>query len=83
MNKLNVNESVNVITLGFKKDLSAYPRKIEYQGNIYDFIDAGLKCIVRHGGRIAEIITMSDGVSSYRMRTDNRGGAWTLLSITA
>ena len=82
MNKVNINELVNVLTLGFKKDLSAYPRRIEYQGSTYDFIDAGIRCIIRHGGRIAEILTLSDGRANFRLRSDNRGGCWTLLSIT-
>lgn len=83
MNKVNINELVNVLTVGFKKDLSAYPRKIEYQGATYDFLDSGLRCIVRHGGRIAEIFTLSDGRANFRLRSDNRGGNWTLLSITS
>lgn len=82
MNKVNINELVNVLTLGFKKDLTAYPRRIEYQGATYDFLDAGIRCIVRHGGRIAQIITLSDGNANFRLRSDNHGGNWTLLSIT-
>jgi len=38
---------------------------------------------VRHGERIAEILTLSDGRSHFRLRSDNHGGNWTLLSITA
>lgn len=83
MNKVNINELVNVLTLGFKKDLTAYPRKIEYQGATYDFLDAGIRCIIKHGGRIAQIITLSDGQANFRLRSDNRGGNWTLLSITS
>lgn len=83
MEKILVNELVHVTSMGFKKDLSAaYPRRIEYQGSTIEFIDAGLRCLVRHGGRIAEVITLSDGVRNFRLRSDNRGGHWTLLSIT-
>jgi hypothetical protein len=83
MNRIDVNEQVQVTVMGFKKDLAAYPRRMEYQGATYDFLDAGLRCLVRHGGRIAEILTLSDGRSNFRLRSDNRGGNWTLLSITA
>jgi hypothetical protein len=83
MNRIDVNEQVQVTIMGFKKDLAAYPRRMEYQGATYDFLDAGLRCLVRHGGRIAEILTLSDGRSNFRLRSDNRGGNWTLLSITA
>lgn len=83
MNYTNINEQVHVTVMGFKKDLAAYPRRIEFQGATYDFLDAGLRCLVKHGGRIAEIVTLSDGRANFRLRSDNRGGNWTLLSITA
>ena len=83
MKKVLVNEQVTVTVLGFRKNLVAYPRRMEFRGVTYDFIDAGLRCLVRHGERIAEIITLSDGKSDYHLRSDNRGGNWTLLSIAS
>jgi hypothetical protein len=41
-----------------------------------------LRCLIRQGGRIAEILTLTDGSADFRMRSDNRGNSWTLLSIT-
>jgi hypothetical protein len=82
MNKMDINEQVTVTAMGFKKDLVVYPRRIEYQGSTYDFLDAGLRCLIRQGGRIAEILTLTDGSADFRMRSDNRGNSWTLLSIT-
>ena len=81
MNRITINEPVAVTRMGFKKNLSAYPRRMEYHGSIYDFIDAGLRCLVQTGEQFAEIITLSDGNSLYRLRSDNHGGNWTLLSI--
>jgi len=81
MNRVTINEQVAVTQLGFKKNLSTYPRQMEFRGVIYDFIDAGLSCLVRMGDRAAEIVTVSDGSSLYRLRSDNHGGNWTLLSI--
>jgi hypothetical protein len=83
MNRVEINELVSVTAMGFKKDLAAYPRRMVYQGATYEFLDAGLRCLVRQGGRIAEILTLSDGRANFRLRSDNRGGNWTLLSITA
>jgi hypothetical protein len=82
MNKRYINEQVTVTVMGFKKDLAVYPRRIEYQGSTYDFLDAGLRCLIRQGGRIAEILTLTDGSADFRMRSDNCGNSWTLLSIT-
>ena len=83
MKKTQINEQVTVTSIGFRKNLAAYPRRIEFRGMTYDFIDAGLRCLVRHGERIAEVITMSDGKSDYHLRTDNKGSVWTLLSIAS
>jgi hypothetical protein len=81
MTKMQINEQVNVTAVGFRKNLIVYPRRMEFRGNTYNFIDAGLRYLVRHGGLIAEFITMSDGDADYYLRSDNHGISWTLLSI--
>lgn len=83
MNTLTVNEQVNITQLGFKKNLTAYPRRMEFRGSVYEFLDAGLRCLVRSGDHLAEIITMTDGNEQFRLRSDNRGGNWTLLNIVS
>ena len=83
MTKTIINKEVNVTAVGFKKNLSAYPRAMEFDGKTYSFVDAGLSCIVRHGERLSQILTLSDGVAEFRLRSDNRGGIWTLLSMSA
>lgn len=83
MNRISVNEQVAVTRMGFKKNLSAYPRRMEFRGVVYDFLDAGLRCLVSTGGHIAEIITLTDGKQNFQLRTDNNGGNWTLLSIAS
>lgn len=81
MKSVAINEQVAITQVGFKKNLSAYPRRMEFRGSVYEFIDAGLRCLVRTGDHIAEIITLTDGSAQFRLRSDNRGGDWTLLSI--
>ncbi len=83
MNRITVNEQVIITQVGLRKNLSAYPRRMEFQGRIYDFIDAGLRCLISLGDHDAEIVTVSDGQSQYRLRSDNRGGNWMLLSIAS
>ena len=83
MKKTSINEHVSVTSLGFRKNLAAYPKRIEFRGSTYDFIDMGLRCLVHSGGRIAEILTLSDGSSEYRLRSYNQGNDWTLLSINS
>lgn len=83
MNRVTINEQVAITQMGFKKNLSAYPRRMEFQGTIYEFLDAGLRCLINTSGHIAEIITMTDGKHQFQLRSDNRGGNWTLLSIVS
>jgi hypothetical protein len=83
MNRVTINEQVAITQMGFKKNLSAYPRRMEFQGTIYEFLDAGLRCLIRTGNHMSEIVTMTDGRSQFRLRSDNHGGNWTLLSIVS
>lgn len=81
MKRLQVNEQVAVTAIGFRKNLAAYPRRMEFRGNTYDFIDAGLRCLIKCGDYISEIITMSDGTEDFRLRRNGNSGQWVLLSI--
>jgi hypothetical protein len=81
MKRINVNEQVNVTALGFRKDLASYPKRMEYQGNTYNFVDSGIRCLIRRGSVIAEVLTLTDGIANYLLKTDNRNGNWTLLGI--
>lgn len=83
MTKTTINKEVSVTRVGFKKNLAAYPRQVEYDGAVYTFINAGLSCTVRTGERIRHILTLADGHAQFRLCSDNMGGAWTLLSISA
>lgn len=81
MNRVTINEQVAVTQMGFKKNLAAYPRRMEFRGTIYEFLDAGLRCLVQTGNQVAEVLTMTDGQNQFQLRSDNRGGNWTLVSI--
>ena len=83
MTNTTINKEVSVTRIGFKKNMSVYPQQVELDGVPIDFIDAGISCMVRSGERIARIFTLTDGRSEFRLRSDNNGGAWTLLSISA
>jgi hypothetical protein len=69
--------------MGFRRNLMAYPRRMEYEGQTYDFIDAGLACVVRGADCVKQILTLTDGQAQFRLRSDSRGSNWTLLSISA
>ena len=77
---ITINSPVDVTAIGFGRGMKAYPRRIEFEGATYDFIDAGLRAVVRSGERVREIFTMTDGIHDYRLKSD--GGSWTLLSVS-
>lgn len=81
MTKHQINTPVYVSSVGFNKNMISYPRRIEYMGSTYEFIDMGVRCLVKTGGMVTEILTMSDGAAFYRLRRDSKGVSWTLLSI--
>lgn len=83
MTRKDINLPVTVTAVGFRKNLIAYPRRIEFDGDTYSFIDAGLRCLVQSGSKIAEIFTLSDGVNEYCLKSENNDGRWTLLSIAS
>lgn len=81
MNKsITINSPVAVTAIGFGPGMRSYPRRIEFEGTTYDFVDAGLRTVIRSGERIAQIFSMTDGANDYRLRSDS--GGWTLLSMT-
>lgn len=78
MNKLTtINSPVVVTAIGFDREMHAYPRRMEWQGRVYDFIDSGLR--VRRGQLHDGTITMSDGIQSFCLRRAGEG--WTLLDV--
>lgn len=83
MNKLSINEQVTITVLGFRKNLISFPKRMEYEGQTYNFIDAGLRCLVKCGEYIAEFFTLSDGKSVFHLRLDKQNNNWTLISISS
>lgn len=77
---ITINSPVDVTAFAFGRGMRSYPRRIEFGGTTYSFIDAGLRTVIRKGESIAHIFTMTDGRHEYHLRSD--GTHWTLLSMT-
>ncbi len=82
MTKTTINSPVSVTAIGFGKGMRAYPRRIELEGASISFTDGGIRTVVNTGGRMAQILSMSDGLRNFYLRSDNNGGSWMLLSIS-
>lgn len=75
----SINSPVSITALGFGRGMRTYPRRMEFKGTTYSFIDAGLRATLGSGERATSIFTMTDGTSDYRLKSD--GSSWTLLGI--
>lgn len=73
-----INSPVTVTALGFDRRMQAYPKRMEWNGATYYFVDSGLR--IRRGEHGGCTLTMSDGHQSFCLR--QRGGDWTLVSVS-
>lgn len=81
-NNTFTNEDITITGLYFqnRKDLKAFPRRMEYRGDTYTFRD-GLQYMVKKGQEVVRIFDMTDGEAKYRLQSDAEQVNWTLLDI--
>ncbi len=59
----------------------SFPRRIEdEQGHQLNFLENGLRCMVRKGQELIEIFNMTDGQNLYRLSFEPGNNRWKLLS---
>ena len=75
----NINIPVSVTAMSFDRDMRATPKRMEWAGRIYDFVDAGIRVRSRRGERVNDTVTCSDGSQSYCLRAT--GSQWILVGI--
>ena len=82
MKKIAVNKPVTItaITFNNQKDLKEIPKRMEFEGESYTFLD-GLQYLVQRGSHIIRMFDMWDGTAQYRLRSEDAGD-WTLVTIT-
>lgn len=81
-----INQEVNVTSVYFrstspKRHLKGFPKRMEYQGRQYTFIESGLRYLVQKGQQLFEIFDMTDGTRDYRLRFDREQRSWTLVGV--
>lgn len=57
-----------------------FPRRIEWNGQLINFANEGLRYLVEQGGQLVQLFDMTDGDSTYRLR--EQGDHWTLVGVT-
>lgn len=75
----SINSPVSITAIGFGRDMQPIPKRMEWGGRTYQFIDRGIRVISRRGENVMSTVTMSDGTQSFCLR--HNSGLWTLLSV--
>ncbi|HEX8227167.1 MAG TPA: hypothetical protein VF572_04855 [Candidatus Saccharimonadales bacterium] len=78
-----INEEVSVTSVYFRpgRHLKGFPKRMEYGGREYTFIESGLRYLVRKGQQLIEIFDMTDGTRDYRLKFDTVQQSWTLIGV--
>lgn len=77
--KTLINSPVSITALGFGRDMSLMPSRMEWKGRTYHFIDRGIRATIRRGESVMSTVTLSDGQNEFCLREAK--GQWTLLSV--
>jgi len=83
MNKIVINQEVRVTSVYFRpgRHLKGFPKRMEYGGREYTFLESGLRYLVQKGQQLIEIFDMTDGSQDYRLKFDASVQIWTLIGI--
>ncbi|HRC28168.1 MAG TPA: hypothetical protein PKV96_02155 [Candidatus Saccharimonas sp.] len=76
----HIYSPVSVTAVGFGRDMQPIPKRMEWAGRTYNFVDRGIRATIRRGENIWSTVTISDGSQSFCLRQSGTG--WTLLSVS-
>jgi hypothetical protein len=83
-NRVTINKEVSVTAVYFQNstELKSFPKRIEFDGREYTFLESGLRYLVQKGHQLVQVFDMSDGVANYRLKFDTHQKLWTLVDIS-
>ncbi|HSW37019.1 MAG TPA: hypothetical protein VLG37_01465 [Candidatus Saccharimonadales bacterium] len=81
-----IDQEVEVTSVYFwrkpnQPGLETYPKRMVYGDREYNFMESGIRYLVRKGTSLTKLFDMSDGNNTYRLRQDD--GRWTLVGMKA
>lgn len=82
-----VNQEVSVTSLYFRparrdeRHIKGYPKRMEYEGREYTFVESGLRYLLKKGQQLFEVFDMTDGEREYRLKFDPDAHIWTLIGV--
>ena len=83
MNASVINEEVNITSVYFRpgRHMKGFPKRMEYEGREYTFIESGLRYLVQKGQQLFEIFDMTDGTRDFRLKFSADDRIWTLIGV--
>jgi hypothetical protein len=79
---MSYNTEIDVTSFYFQNS-RVFPRRVEFEGQSLNFLETGLRCLVRKGAELVQIFNMSDGQKLYRLSFEPGSRTWKLLSSRA
>ncbi len=82
-----INQEVAVTGMYFRptrtddRNIKGYPKRMEYEGREYTFLESGLRYILNKGQQLIEIFDMTDGTRDFRLKFDTSEHTWTLVGV--
>lgn len=83
MESIKINQEVTINSVYFKnkQQLETFPKQMEFEGEIYTFLNSGWRYLVHKGREVVRIFSVTDGKADYRLKLDPSENRWTLLEI--
>ena len=78
-----INQEVAVTSVYFRpgRHLKGFPKRMEYEGREYTFLESGLRYLLHKGQQLIEVFDMTDGQRAYRLAFDTAAHKWTLIGV--
>ena len=82
-----INEEVAVTGWYFRpaksrgRNIKGYPKRMEYEGREYTFVESGLRYLIQKGQQLVEVFDMTDGSQDFRLKFDPAAHVWTLVGM--
>lgn len=78
-----INKEVTVTSVYFRpgRHLKGFPKRMEYDGREYTFVESGLRYLMQKGQQLFEVFDMTDGSQDYRLKFDKQAHIWTLVGV--
>ncbi len=82
--RVSVNKEVAVTAVYFRNDaqLKSFPKRMEYEGQEYTFVESGIRYLVEKGQNLIQLFDMTDGSMDYRLKFDTKQSTWTLVTMS-